>query len=842
MTRVTARPLTASAIFPLLAVPGRGREPHGVEPGSDAPSPAGGSQSRLLAGVVSSLLEVGRELPVLALAPALAAALDEPLPLERFGVRTSNLLQRAGLQGWRDLVVFSPTDLLALPNFGERSLRDVIKVGVERSLEIVPIVLAQEADGGDESGAEADMFLAGSNRLEERPDLLLRLADRVKTIGDLVPPLMARSSEELPRGLLPPRLANRGIARTWGELLSIPMATLLSLPSIGTRSVGALLDRVGDAARATADWSARPPLDEVRESLMLLATWAQQDRGISCLGDLIELRREHRRLPPALAGVWREIQAHVVPGPLPDDVIGAQIETLLGELSDRDRLVLGRRVWAVEGRWTLEQVGKELGLTRERVRQIEGSIISSLRDRLGSTRHRLIGLRAAELRCRLGSVAPVTSRRAKDAVRWASRDVAASHQGAARDLLLWLAGPYTSSEGWWRLASGAPHPKGNDLRDRASDSGLVPDDVVTEALDAAGVHPELHPQWMAAIGGFRKVDGGWLDSSGSIVEQSLRYLAFKGVPMTAEEILEGIGRTDASAHGNRQRLFEHPRAMRVSKSEIGLREWGHNEYTSLVDEMLQELQRAGGRMPLERMVERLVDQFGISPHSVRMYALRPLFLLGSDGFLQVRPNDQPYEVRDDLLRVPCCYELSPSEAAWRVQVDRGVLRGSGRHVPERLAGWLGLYPGQTTTLQNPFRPLAVAWRSWAQPDIGSLKPFAEELGASEGDWLVLVLGRRGTVDVRLVERSTTGRPELALLLQLLGLPAGLAADQRAALQAVGEVLGVDTSDEAALRFRIWAALQARRDQEVLELAGKVLRGRASPPTGPRLGRARVGPP
>jgi hypothetical protein len=768
-----------------------------------------------------SLLEIGRGLPLLALAPALAAVLDEPLPLDRFGVRASNLLQRAGLKRWRDLAPLTPTDLLALPGFGETTVRDVVEVGVERSLEIV---VESESDVGTDPGGDTDWFLAGSARLEERPDLLERLAERATTIGDLVPNLVARSSEELPRDLLPTRLANRGIAKTWGELLSMPLAALIALPNVGARSVGALIDRVGDAERATTCVDARPPLDEVREGLALLALWARQDRGASCLGDLVELRPEHDSLPPDLAGVWNEVQAHPLPDPSPEDVIGTLIESLLDELDDRDRTVLGRRVWPAEGRWTLEQVGKELGMTRERARQIEGSIVSSFRDRVGSDVYRLICFRAAELRQRLGSVAPVTSARAQDAVRWSTRDVASSKRQTAYDLLLWLAGPYTLTNGWWRLVEGAPDPKGSDLRCRASDSGFLSADVVADALHELGVRRDLHAEWVDAVGGFRKVEGGWLDSSGSIIDQSLQYLAFKSVPMTVEEILEGIGRTDAAARGIRQRLFEDPRAVRVSKSEIGLPEWGHNEYTSLADEMLEELEREGGRMPLDRMVERLVDQFGVSPNSVRMYAGRPLFLLDAEGWIQVRPADQPYEVRDDLLRVPFCYELSTSEASWRVEVDRDVLRGSGRHIPEQLAGWLRLRPGQTLTLHNPSRPLALAWRSWAQPDVGSLKPFAEELGASEGDWLVLVLGRAGTVDVRLVERSAAADPELAFLVQLLGLPGDLAKDPKEALRVVGQVLGVDTSDEDSLRFRIRASLQARRDQDILELADMVLLG------------------
>jgi hypothetical protein len=108
-----------------------------------------------------------------------------------------------------------------------------------------------------------------------------------------------------------------------------------------------------------------------------------------------------------------------------------------------------------------------------------------------------------------------------------------------------------------------------------------------------------------------------------------------------------------------------------------------------------------------------------------------------------------------------------------------------------------------------------------------LKPFAKELGASEGDWLVLLFllfGRAGTVDIRLVERSSSNTPNLAVLVQLLGLPQEVAADSKRALRAVGEVLGVDTSDEDALRFRIRASLQARRDQDILELADKVLLG------------------
>ena len=91
-----------------------------------------------------------------------------------------------------------------------RRVCDVIDVGVERSLEIV---MAPEEGVDEEPGSDADWFLAGSARLEERPDLLERLAERASTIGDLAFNLASWASEDLPHDLLPTRLANRGIRR-----------------------------------------------------------------------------------------------------------------------------------------------------------------------------------------------------------------------------------------------------------------------------------------------------------------------------------------------------------------------------------------------------------------------------------------------------------------------------------------------------------------------------------------------------------------------------------------------------------------------------------------------------
>ncbi|MBL4744544.1 MAG: RNA polymerase sigma factor RpoS, partial [Cycloclasticus sp.] len=65
---------------------------------------------------------------------------------------------------------------------------------------------------------------------------------------------------------------------------------------------------------------------------------------------------------------------------LQDDDVVEHIEEWLGELEEKQKEVVVRRFGLQNyPRMTLEQVGKEMGVTRERVRQIQMKALQSLR-------------------------------------------------------------------------------------------------------------------------------------------------------------------------------------------------------------------------------------------------------------------------------------------------------------------------------------------------------------------------------------------------------------------------------------------------------------------------------
>jgi RNA polymerase primary sigma factor len=87
------------------------------------------------------------------------------------------------------------------------------------------------------------------------------------------------------------------------------------------------------------------------------------EEGDSVLGDFIEDDRSGAPLDNASQQILRE-----------------QIECVLARLPERERKIIELRYGLNDGRYrTLEEVGREFGITRERIRQIESKVLRKLR-------------------------------------------------------------------------------------------------------------------------------------------------------------------------------------------------------------------------------------------------------------------------------------------------------------------------------------------------------------------------------------------------------------------------------------------------------------------------------
>lgn len=582
-------------------------------------------------------------------------------------------------------------------------------------------------------------------------------------------------------------LARAGVIR-WHDLAELSPGDLRRIPGVGERTVRDILRCCVERTLGGTSFyhgsqhdlrqASREATDTAVEALQLLCGWAARERQMSQLKELLQLTVPIEVLPSDLRDLWDDF-SRINPRSLAGEgLIGTPLEELIGELlgglDDAERMVYEQRVLrvSVDHAPTLEELGQALGVTRERVRQVQANANDAVQSLLTSQRFRPLLWRAADLRSSLGTAAPLDGEESAAVLDRCLRGVSPDCRLLAQGVLLHLSGPYRCRDGWLEL-SVAPDLAAAALVGIADTYGLLSLMAAYNWLTAEGVRPAFHDAWLERSGRFRRIGTTLVVWSGSVVDKSVAILALRGKPADAETLVAEIGEGHSPRTAQNGFLAD-ARLVRVGRSEWGLRSWNLEEYTGITDEIAQRIQAAGERARLDDVVDEIVRQFDVKRTSVRVYAEAPMFVV-EDGWVRLRGDDEPFEFEEPIASCKGVYHPSHDRLSVTTLVDRETLRGSGRVFPAGAATILNVAPGQSRTFVWDGGEIGVTWPASAAfgPSLGSSRALALSVGAQEGDQLRLDFNlTSGRVSCERIPPAVNELPLVEALKLLSGVDCG----------------------------------------------------------------------
>jgi len=642
----------------------------------------------------------------------------------------------------------------------------------------------------------------------------LQDAPRDVPLGTLVPALSVMAGE-IPPHLVPTSCKNGLLnnAPTWEQLAAATIADVLLWPGVGPGRAGHILRFAarGHEYQPTAiptEVRAAGTRSEIDAALRLLAAWAIHCGGTTGLEEAMQSARRPGT-PPSVVAV----------ADLLETIDLTQIALSSEERSFDHRQAALRLLASFEGREqailervladglrpvpTLEEIGQRFGVTRERIRQLEKPVEEKLAQRLRSEEYDVLVGHAEVLSAQVGVVCPVTHLPVE----------LQPGSSLSDELFAYLAGPYRLADGWLirRDIGTGPAKLARSVFDSiVSDDGIVPADALFDALSSAGVSQRWHLALLREANGIVLVDGHYV-RWGTHIERLTSMFATADRPMTSDELAEKARSIDPDipVRSLLNRLADD-QFRRIGRDRYGLATWEGDEYRGIVSEM--EAVLVGGAQPIAELSADLVDRFGVSPASVPMYATMHWKFIAEGGVVRLRRDDEPYEITTTLEGSARCY-LIDGAWSWRVPVDRDLLRGSGRAIPEAFAADLGATPTRPLVLKAGGQDLKIGWGMNAQ--IGSLRRRAEELELVEGDWIfVRHSSSAGVTFLPLPSWKLQAATPHERVRLLVGASED---DDRDLARCVADALGIaDTRVELADCVRI---LEARGEADVLEALG-----------------------
>ncbi|RLK59602.1 sigma factor-like helix-turn-helix DNA-binding protein [Actinokineospora cianjurensis] len=661
-------------------------------------------------------------------------------------------------------------------------------------------------------------------RLHQVVDLAMDRLTRW-TVGQIFPALVPDFDLHLLE--LPTRAKNvltrRGHATT-GGLIALSLDDMFEWRGVGSGTITAILHELAELSlsgkvvvppQKTAEPIHRSEksdqgtlhsvwLRSVADSIARIATW---QTAIGRPTEPIMGGHSAAGVPDEVVKASQRLEALTAEEILAGSALGRDAAELLDdafrELDIRDVLVLRRRLFADEPA-TLDELGAHLGITRERVRQIESRARTTMLNRLSVGSLNMV---AGSARTMIGTIRPLSDLLVHLPVL--AQMVESVDQPAWR-VIDRLDDAYEIEDGWCVVPtlSAAKELTRTHLGEHADQYGVaLLEDLDLVTTTAPEQQAEFTRAWLSACD--YVVDGNQvITRTRSMGDYAAAILSIHGAPMSADEVASRFT-VERGARSLRNAMSLDDRFERVDRDRWALAEWGMEAYAGVRSVIREELAKAGGRINLDALIERITGRYSVAASSVITYASAPPFKT-LNGV--VRLQDASRESRKTPERTNRMYRRSD---AWvyRVCITHDHLRGSGSVAPKAIVSILGMQFGEKRQLDSALGPLAVNYCG-TQPTFGSIRRFLREDDIPIGTEVFLVIGDDNSFAVQVVA-GLRDEP-LADALALVGAPTALTGD--AARRFFASAINLSTG---ATVLEVISAFRERGDTEIADLLTSV---------------------
>jgi hypothetical protein len=320
---------------------------------------------------------------------------------------------------------------------------------------------------------------------------------------------------------------------------------------------------------------------------------------------------------------------------------------LLQGFDQQQLRIMHLRTFRTASGHTLQNLGNDFGISRERVRQIESDCIKIIKLRLKTVRFRPLVDASARIAETIGLAAPISVAEAAGLRGISSGSMELENRAVfMRGFLLWLCGPYEVKDDWVikRRPANQWIRKTRRVINSLLRGGPASSEELVEKVCAMGFRKDVTRQWVSAFGQVRFLGSKAIRWEGSLADKATAILEFQREPMSKERISELLG-SDHSIETLKNYLSTDQRFKRFGINLFGLTKWGGKEYRTIADTIEDVIHTNGGEAPVSHIIKQVSARANTSESSIRASLHKPRFQVVERSFRVRQPGNEAPKAR-----------------------------------------------------------------------------------------------------------------------------------------------------------------------------------------------------